>query len=90
MILINFFRSGTLIVFRTCAILGDIEDGIPDIKQWSLSSNMTVLLTQVSTYLTGANFAVYEAISSSDLVQICHFYTLHTLRFAETRFGNSL
>ena len=42
--------------------MNDIEDFYQDLKDWSLGSNSTILITKPSTYLKGANFAVYESI----------------------------
>ncbi len=48
----------------TCVGIRDIDDAIVDLASWgqTLDAPQKILLTQVSMYLGGASFAVYEAL----------------------------
>ena len=50
--------------------MNDVEDFYQDLKDWSLGSNSTILITKPSTYLKGANFAVYESIPEEKVKKV--------------------
>ena len=54
--------------FRTCTVIGDYEDSISDLKDWSESHEGKILVTKPSIYLTGASYAVYEGIGNAEKV----------------------
>ena len=54
--------------FRICTIIGDYEESIPELKEWSESHEGKILITKASTYLSGASYAVYEGIGNEDKV----------------------
>ena len=62
----EFFRESHfprhISIFSTCTVVNDVEDFYQDLKNWSHGGNSTILITKPSTYLKGANFAVYESI----------------------------
>ena len=60
--------------FRTCTVIGDYGDSISDLKEWSESHEGKILVTNPSTYLTGASFAVYEGIGNEEKVHVEYFY----------------
>ena len=49
-------------------MVGDISDFYSKLENWTKSKNETILITNPSTYLTGASFAVYESIPEN---QVC-------------------
>ena len=52
-------------IFRTCTVVEDISDFYSKLENWAKSKNETILITNPSTYLTGASFAVYESITEN-------------------------
>ena len=56
--------------------MNDIGDFYQDLKDWSLASNSTILITKPSTYLKGANFAVYESIPEEKVRKKVYFCLL--------------
>ena len=61
--------------FRTCTVIGDYEDSISDLKDWSESHEGKILVTKPSIYLTGASYAVYEGIGNAEKVITIFFIT---------------
>ena len=53
--------------FSTCTVVEDISDFYSKFENWAKSKNETILVTNPSTYLTGANFAVYESIPENQV-----------------------
>ena len=60
--------------FRTCTVIGDYEDSISDLKDWSESHEGKILVTKPSIYLTGASYAVYEGIGNAEKVLKHNFF----------------
>ena len=60
--------------FRTCTVIGDYEDSISDLKDWSESHEGKILVTKPSIYLTGASYAVYEGIGNAERVSTFFYY----------------
>merc|ERR1719330_2212808 len=54
---------------KTCTVIGDYEDSISDLKDWSESHEGKIMVTKPSIYLTGASYAVYEGIGNAEKVK---------------------
>ena len=70
----QFFRESHfprhISIFSTCTVVNDVEDFYQDLKNWSHGGNSTILITKPSTYLKGANFAVYESIPEEKVKKV--------------------
>ena len=51
-------------VNSTCVQLSEVSEAVGDLSSWvgSLSPPQKILLTKASMYLSGASYAVYEAV----------------------------
>ena len=63
--------GGDLFIFfysnRTCVVIGDKTNVLSDLDEWSESNPTKILISNPSTYLTGASFAVFEALQKSEV-----------------------
>lgn len=52
---------------NTCTEVNEYETGITQLNQWSSQFKEKILVTKASTYLTGASFAIYEALPAQQV-----------------------